>query len=1027
MIIHQLRKRIAIASSIALSLLSLSSQTLQASIAYGSINNFDTVNDTGSVCHGFEIEIEDCHSTDITYTYDYNHYGTCKITQDDSIPGHPKTIIRWASKKNPDGSWASYTAIPSGPVNPTDGHQFTNPSVNFGGEHFGVGYSAPVGAIRYCWLIDDGAGNLVSGGAVQVSTPVYTYYPPFNGAPAQVQAVIDPPEPDEPDVLEFGKAVWVKEIRTTSHNGNEVKLRDLVSDDPDRGDEKNWKNGEPDEVETEWQILQKDYGKADGGVNNNVPAAPEDLPGGDEVVTRRYEFFKYIGPIDAESGEAIADAVGPDGIHGEGIVQINGEDVDLSTIEVVGEFTGSQMAAVDVDAPVALIDHISEGAVNQLYTARKLVVPGSLAFGCLIDGFLPAGMVFDDVTGILSGTPTESGEFIFTVTAFDAINADVSKTYTLLIAEEGDVIPPTSIVDTVAFPLGTGTTSGDGAYDPGSLVEVSALPEAGFRFVNWTDNGVIVSTSPTYSFTLDVNHSLIANFTEAVPQWIVSASSSSGLAGSVSGGGLLDEGSSATLIATPNAGYVFSNWTEGGVSVSSSATYTFTVAGNRILVANFILAPNYVIGAGSSPAAGGTVTGGGSYVSGTSATLTATAAPGYAFSKWTQGSNTVSTNATYTFVVSASKNYVANFIVAGVERTIATNSSPTAGGTTMGGGLRLSGETITVTALANPGYVFARWKEGNTTVSTSPDYTFLVTANRTLSAVFTEAFVIQTLSSPAAGGLAEVDSETYKMDENVRATASASPGYVFANWTEDGVEVSTDENYVFDASKNRTLVANFISDFGITINTCCEPSSGGSVAGDDSYEFGDDVTVSAVPSRGFVFANWTHGGAVVSLDPSFAFVADSNMALVAHFVPSIPVTAVPSDPLGGSVEGGGDYAEGGSATLTAIANPGYAFNGWKQNGNNFPGGSSITFPVGAGLALIATFIELPPLAAVAGAQGGDPMTLSWPSSHPGWVLEESTNLSVWFPCTLPVQTSGEQHTVTVPTGGSGRYFRLAHP
>ena len=48
----------------------------RASIAYGSINNFDTVNDTSNVCHGFEIELDDIHSADITYTYDYNHYGT---------------------------------------------------------------------------------------------------------------------------------------------------------------------------------------------------------------------------------------------------------------------------------------------------------------------------------------------------------------------------------------------------------------------------------------------------------------------------------------------------------------------------------------------------------------------------------------------------------------------------------------------------------------------------------------------------------------------------------------------------------------------------------------------------------------------------------------------------------------------------------------------------------------------------------------------------------------------------------------
>mgnify|MGYP006888937526 CR=1 FL=1 len=161
-----LLKRLSL-SLFALAVLVLS-PSVQASIAYGSINNFDTVNDTGHTCHGFEIEIEDCRTTDITYTYNYNHYGVPRFEQDDTDPLHPKCRIRWESKKNPDGSWASYTAIPSGPIAPTNGHMFTNPSVNFGGEHFGVGYSKAVGLIKYNWLIDNGSGALIHGGAVQV-------------------------------------------------------------------------------------------------------------------------------------------------------------------------------------------------------------------------------------------------------------------------------------------------------------------------------------------------------------------------------------------------------------------------------------------------------------------------------------------------------------------------------------------------------------------------------------------------------------------------------------------------------------------------------------------------------------------------------------------------------------------------------------------------------------------------------------------------------------------------------------------
>lgn len=871
-------RRIGIAASCALAMLT---QPIRASIAYGSINNFDTVNDTGHECHGFEIEIEDCRSTDISYTYDYNHYGTSKITQDDSVPGHPKCIIRWASKKNPDGSWASYTAIPSGPVQPTDGHQFTNPSVNFGGEHFGVGYNVAVGAVRYNWLIDDGAGNLVSGGQVQVSTPVYTYYPPVNGGVPQVQAVIAPPPPEVPEAKEFGKAVWVKEIRTTSHNNQEVKLRDLVSDDPDDANDKNWKNGEPDEVEVEWQILQKDSGKADGGPNNEVPAAAEDLPGGDEVVTRRYEFYKYTGPIDDESGEATGSKVGPDGIHGVGVKIINGVEVDLSTVEVVGEFAGSQMAAVDVDAPVGLIDHVSEAGVGEPFAARSVVVPGAFPFICMREGALPAGMSFDEVTGILSGTPEESGEFNFRITAADVVNPEVSKNYTLLVAAAGAELPPSSIVDTVASPVEAGTTTGDGAFDPGSQVTVTASPLAGFRFVNWTDDGKAVGNTASYTFTIDVNHSLVANFTADLPQWSVATA--------------------------------------------------------------------------SNPAEGGTTTGDGSYDSGSGATVTATASQGYVFTKWTDGGNLVSTQAGYTFTVNANRSLVANFVPAGSQQTIATSASPQAWGSTSGGGNYASGDSATVVATANPGFAFSKWQEGGATVSTSASYTFTVTGNRTLTAKFIEAFVITANVSPPDGGSTEMDSATYKTGENAKASAMPAAGYSFSNWTENGVVVSTDPDYRFNVTGNRTLVANFISNLGFTINASSAPVAGGSTTGD------------------------------------------------------------------------GTYAAGSIVYLTAEANPGYAFIGWTENSADVDAPADYAFTVNGPRTLVAKFIALPTITTAPGAPGSNTLRLSWPVANAGWVLEESVDLATWEASPWPVDASGDQHTVTVPIDGAGRYFRLAHP
>ena len=299
---------------------------------------------------------------------------------------------------------------------------------------------------------------------------------------------------------------------------HEIKLRDLVSDDPDNPNDKNWRNGEPDEVETEWQILQTEFSQPDGGANGELAGAPEDLPHGDEVITRRYEFYKYTGPFDDESGEALAEKVGPDGIHGVGIKTINGVVVDLSTVEIVGEYVGSQMAAFDVHAPVGLIEHFQDGMVGDPYPIRTVVIAGNAPFAATNWGVLPAGMTFNRVSGELSGTPTEPGVFSLTVEASAGNDQVVRRTYTLTIAEAGVELPPRSSVDTVALPLNRGTTSGDGTYTNGTTATVTATPAAGFFLASWTENGKVVSSLSRYTFTNIVNRSLVANFIPEPPR-----------------------------------------------------------------------------------------------------------------------------------------------------------------------------------------------------------------------------------------------------------------------------------------------------------------------------------------------------------------------------------------------------------------------------------------------------------------------------------------------------------------------------
>ncbi len=594
------------------------SPSARAGVAYGTLNNFDCVNDTGVEAHGFEIELDDLHSTDITYTYDYNHYGVPGITQDNTDPAHPRVFVRYAATRDAFGNWSAFTAIPSGPISPTDGHQFTNPSINFGGEHFGVGYYGAPTAVKYNWLIDDGTGHLIHGPPVYVATPTFTYYPPVPAQPLPVvQAVIVPPPPPAPPALQFGEATWVKDIKTTTHNTNKVELTDLVDPDPENPEAVNWANGEPAEVETEWRILQTEFANA-ANPKGELAGLPQELPGGDEVVTRRYEFYKYIGPIDAESGEAMADTVGAldvDGIHyfGSGTVTYNdhmenGEWVtvttDLSTVWVVGEFIGAQMSGFDVAPVLGLIDHIPDGELGVAYADRSVVVAGGAAFIATVSsGSPPDGTALNPVTGVFSGTPTTAGVFTFTVDASDTSGALVSKIYSVTIPGG---VPATSTITTIASPLGGGSTAGGGVFDNGTHVTVVATHNPGFSFVNWTESGVEVSASAVYPFTVSANRSLVANFVPIT--YTIGTGASPITGGTTSGGGTVNSGDSVTVIATASAGYNFVNWSEGGVEVSASASYTFTASANRTLVANFApQAPVLAMSAATAARSGGKV------------------------------------------------------------------------------------------------------------------------------------------------------------------------------------------------------------------------------------------------------------------------------------------------------------------------------------------------------------------------------------------------------------------------------------
>lgn len=244
-------------------------------------------------------------------------------------------------------------------------------------------------------------------------------------------------------------------------------------------------------------------------------------------------------------------------------------------------------------------------------------------------------------------------------------------------------------------------------------VILTATPTTGYTFSSWKRGSTVLSTSNPYTATVVDDGTGIDEFTalSTVASYSISASINPSGGGTVSGTGTYNYGDSCTVSATANTGYNFVNWTEGGSTVSSSSSYTFTVSQARTLVANFEL-QTITISAGPNTSGYGTVSGNsGTYSYGDTVSLTATAASGYEFSEWTENGTTVSTSSTYSFTATQDRTLVAVFVVAtpkyNVQLSVDPNSSVSPAPTLTGGGSYPAGTDITISIPS--GYYVNRW------------------------------------------------------------------------------------------------------------------------------------------------------------------------------------------------------------------------------------------------------------------------------------------------------------------------------
>lgn len=364
----------ALALASAMALLPLSAQAVVSVV--GSLANFDVVNNTGRDAHGFEIEFEDSsfYKSDVGSVFGYNRdfgpanggttgvvrFGTVDISDYDNGAGqHLGVRITYG------GLFASGITTPFNAGGFNTGGESCWPGANAQWknnpcDHYGVQSAKNPATTRYSWLVADPAkaapasfadytkvlAGIPAVNIVYAPPPVVAPGQPVMPAQVQVQIqAIAPVRPAEPADLErpevqdqWGEAYWVLTYKTKVNKP--IDLGNLLQDDPDM---------EAAEVESEWSILQRrPLDKIGDGKDPGANEAKEKFDAiGDadngKAVMRRYEFYKYIGAVNPEDGEAICDTACEN--DPRGLVTNN---------NFVGDFVGAQMAGYNIEAVAAV-------------------------------------------------------------------------------------------------------------------------------------------------------------------------------------------------------------------------------------------------------------------------------------------------------------------------------------------------------------------------------------------------------------------------------------------------------------------------------------------------------------------------------------------------------------------------------------------------------------------------------------------------------------------------------------------------
>ena len=512
-----------------------------------------------------------------------------------------------------------------------------------------------------------------------------------------------------------------------------------------------------------------------------------------------------------------------------------------------------------------------------------------------------------------------------------------------------------------AHPAEGGTVRGGGIHFEGTIAELEAIPNPGYRFVCWKEDGVERSVSQRMQIRItDATPEVVAM--TAVFERNVRITTSAEVTGVDAGiptgcNATPDvqtprQGQEAKVIATEGEGYAFVGWFEDGIEVSKSPVYVFPAELDRHLVAKFRKADRTIVVAadpdeGAQVLCDGLPVEGGVVRAADGDILTFTAVPAvraddpdkkYKLVEWRttddSGRTTIDRGDVCECRVDGNGRVTA--VMDGKDvHSVRAAADPVEGGTaTLKNGESIGevldvpeGESVTATAEAREGYLFDGWYISYGAADVAPTfashdqaYTFAPVADCTVTARFRRLCKVSVVAEPVdqLAGKYTVTGDGYcesgkPVTLSVKLADDVRDKFTFKGWYlgDSGVPMGTDPDHLELTPEQDTVVrAVFVPKrYCISVETDSLLVERGTVEieghpGADAVmaEYGSTVTIKATPNEGFRFAHWKDGKRKKHPEQQLTVRVTGDQTYKAVFKGAEPEVVIAADTwLGGTV------------------------------------------------------------------------------------------------------------------------------